>query len=40
MQIDYYCNTMVSLSPKILIRFTVYVPRTIVKTQNLNVKEL
>ena len=28
MQIDCYCNAMVSLSSKILIRFTVHVPKS------------
>ena len=40
MQIDCYCNTMVSLSSKTLIRFTVHIPRTIIEIQNMKVKVL
>ena len=38
MHIECYFNTMVSLSSKILIRFPVHVPRSIVKAQNMKVK--
>ena len=38
MHIECYCNAMVSLSSKILIRFTVHVPRSIAKAKNMKVK--
>ena len=37
MLLDCYCNTMVSLSPKILIRFTVHIPKSEI-TIDLNMK--
>ena len=40
MQIDCYCNTVVSMSSKILMRFTVHVPRSTVKTQNMKIKNI
>ena len=40
MQIDCYCNTMVSISSKILMRFTAHVPRSTVKTQNMKIKSI